>query len=117
MKAINKKYDTVPNNLEQMAWNIYSSTKMNKKTKENIQNSFLQLLREKLFMKESVLDITTIAAINRGTFYLHYEDRIIHLFHQGEENLLKGFELHFLASETRRFAFRSRKGTSFSTCG
>ena len=65
---------------------------MNEKTKENIQKSFLRLLKEKPFMKISVRDITTTAEINRGTFYLHYEDKF-DLLHQIEESLLKGLEL------------------------
>ena len=44
-------------------------------------------------MKVSVRDITTRAAINRGTFYLHYEDKY-NLLPQMEENLLRGLELH-----------------------
>src|SRR5690606_13809067 len=58
----------------------------------NIQNSFLKLLQEKPFTKVSVRDITTHAAINRGTFYLHYEDKY-DLLHQIEGNLLNGLEL------------------------
>ncbi len=65
---------------------------MNEKTKGNIQKSFLQLLKEQPFMKVSVRDITTIAEINRGTFYLHYEDKF-DLLHQIEDNLLEGLEL------------------------
>lgn len=61
---------------------------MNEKTKENIQKSFLQLLKEQPFMKVSVRDITAFAKINRGTFYLHYEDKF-DLLHQIEDNLLK----------------------------
>ncbi|AZV41684.1 hypothetical protein BAOM_1073 [Peribacillus asahii] len=66
---------------------------MIEKTKEKIQKSFLQLLKEKHFMKVSVRDITTAAAINRGTFYLHYQDKY-DLLNQMEENLLGGLELH-----------------------
>ena len=65
---------------------------MNEKTKGNIQKSFLQLLKEQPFMELSVRDITTIAEINRGTFYLHYEDKLDFL-HQIEDNLLEGLEL------------------------
>lgn len=68
---------------------------MIEKTKEKIQKSFLQLLKEKHFMKVSVRDITTVAAINRGTFYLHYQDKY-NLLSQMEESLLEGLELHLL---------------------
>ncbi|MEH6992785.1 TetR/AcrR family transcriptional regulator [Neobacillus drentensis] len=66
---------------------------MSKKTKENIQTCFLQLLKEKDFMKVSVRDITTFANINRGTFYLHYQDKY-DLINQMEESLLSGLEKH-----------------------
>ncbi len=46
-------------------------------------------------MKVSVSDITTAAAINRGTFYLHYQDKY-NLLSQMEESLLEGLELHLL---------------------
>ena len=82
---------------------------MNEKTKENIQKSFLQLLKEKPFMKVSVRDITTIAAINRGTFYLHYEDKY-DLLHQIEENLLKGFELHLQRLKPDVLLLEAEKG-------
>ena len=91
MKAINKKQDTVQWFGGDGLQSIYDE--MNEKTKEIIQQSFLQLLMEKPFMKITVRDITTIAAINRGTFYLHYVDKY-DLLHQVEDKLLKGLELH-----------------------
>jgi len=66
---------------------------MIEKTKEKIQLSFLQLLKEKHFMNISVRDITTRAAINRGTFYLHYQDKY-DFIDQMEQDLLSGLELH-----------------------
>ncbi len=48
---------------------------MNERTQLLIQQSFLQLLKEKDFTKISVRDITQQATINRGTFYLHYVDK------------------------------------------
>jgi len=47
----------------------------NKKTKQLIQNSFLQILEMKSFDSITIGDITKQAEINRGTFYLHYEDK------------------------------------------
>ena len=46
-----------------------------KKTKELIKNCFLQLIEEKGYSKVSVTDITSMAQINRNTFYLHYVDK------------------------------------------
>lgn len=81
---------------------------MNAKTREKIQQQFLQLLKDKNFMKISVQDIATAANINRGTFYLHYLDKY-DLLDQMEENLLAGLETHlerlqpdFLLSEAEK---------------
>lgn len=46
-----------------------------RKTKEAIQNNFLELLKEKDLEKITIQDIANKADINRGTFYLHYEDK------------------------------------------
>lgn len=82
---------------------------MIEKTKEKIQNSFLQLLTEKHFMKVSVRDITTIAAINRGTFYLHYQDKY-DLLSQMEESLLSGLELHLQCLKPDILLLEAEKG-------
>ncbi|MGM9930009.1 TetR/AcrR family transcriptional regulator C-terminal domain-containing protein [Pradoshia sp.] len=47
----------------------------NRRTKQTIQRSFLQLLEKKPFEAITVGDITKKAQINRGTFYLHYLDK------------------------------------------
>lgn len=66
---------------------------MNEKTKERIQQSILHLLKDKPFVKISVQDITSGVGINRGTFYLHYQDKY-DLIEQMEATLLKGLEMH-----------------------
>jgi AcrR family transcriptional regulator len=45
------------------------------RTQLAIHAAFVQLVKEKGFDALSVKDITTRANINRGTFYLHYEDK------------------------------------------
>lgn len=47
----------------------------NRKTKQLIQKSFMQILENKSFESITVGDITKHAQINRGTFYLHYKDK------------------------------------------
>jgi len=47
----------------------------NKKTKGLIQTSFMHILEKKSFESITIGDITKHAQINRGTFYLHYEDK------------------------------------------
>ena len=44
-------------------------------TKMVISESFFSLLKEKGFSKITVAEICKAAQINRGTFYLHYEDK------------------------------------------
>ena len=47
----------------------------NRRTKQLIQESFMQILEDKSFESITVGDITKKAQINRGTFYLHYKDK------------------------------------------
>ena len=46
-----------------------------RKTQNAIKHAFIQLLNEKDLDKITISDITHKADINRGTFYLHYEDK------------------------------------------
>ena len=45
------------------------------KTKEAINNAFIQLMSERDFNKITINDISERANINRGTIYLHYTDK------------------------------------------
>jgi len=44
-------------------------------TKENIKEALIQLLSEEKFENISISKLCKRAGINRGTFYLHYEDK------------------------------------------
>ncbi len=44
------------------------------KTKENIWDAFIQLLREKPLENITVTELAKKARISKGTFYLHYQD-------------------------------------------
>ncbi|MDW4542565.1 TetR/AcrR family transcriptional regulator C-terminal domain-containing protein [Staphylococcus saprophyticus] len=48
-----------------------------RKTKQAIKNAFIKLLNKKDLEKITIQDITELADINRGIFYLHYEDKYI----------------------------------------
>lgn len=48
-----------------------------RKTKNAIKQAFIKLLAEKELERITIRDITTLADVNRGTFYLHYEDKYI----------------------------------------
>lgn len=64
---------------------------MNARTQREIQLCFLALMRTKNFTKITVRDITEAAAINRGTFYLHYQDKF-DLLEQMQAQLLLGLK-------------------------
>ncbi len=83
---------------------------MNDKTKRKIQTSFLNVLKEKHFMNITVRDITTLAEINRGTFYLHYQDKY-DLIEQIEKQLLKGLELQLLRLKPDELLQEAEKGS------
>ena len=56
-----------------------------RKTKQAIKNAFIQLLNKKDLEKITIQDITELADINRGTFYLHYEDKYLLLTDMEDE--------------------------------
>ena len=58
-----------------------------------IQRSFLQILENKSFDTITIADITKIAQINRGTFYLHYQDKF-DLLDQIEQQLFRNLGNH-----------------------
>jgi AcrR family transcriptional regulator len=60
-----------------------------KRTRKLLQDAFMELLAEKSFHAISVRDIAERAALNRATFYAHFEDKyalmdylVADLFHQ-----------------------------------
>lgn len=46
-----------------------------KKSRKHIKNAFLDLIQEKSLGEISIYEIAEKADINRGTFYLHYQDK------------------------------------------
>ena len=56
-----------------------------RKTKSAIKSSFIELLNEKELEKITIQDIANRADINRGTFYLHYEDKYLLLSDMDDE--------------------------------
>jgi AcrR family transcriptional regulator len=61
-----------------------------RKTKALIRKTFTALLTEKELKDISVSELTQLADINRGTFYLHYRD-IFDLFEQIEKEVWEDF--------------------------
>jgi AcrR family transcriptional regulator len=61
-----------------------------RKTKMQIRQALLHLLAKKDLMDISVSELAVQADINRGTFYLHY-DNIFHLFREIEQQIYQEF--------------------------
>jgi Transcriptional regulator len=83
---------------------IYKEKKQ--RTMQLIQQSFMQILINKPFESITVGDITTIADINRGTFYLHYLDKF-DLLDQMEQQLFADLGNHIDALQSRYLSTRT----------
>lgn len=59
------------------------------KSRKIIQDSFLEILKEKSLNKITVTEICRKANVCRGTFYLHYQD-VYDLYEKGENELYAG---------------------------
>lgn len=60
------------------------------KTDRKIREAFISLMEEEGFQNIRIKEIVTRAEINRGTFYLHYEDKYDLLDHV-EQDMIRGF--------------------------
>lgn len=83
---------------------------MNEQTKQRIEETFLALMSKSAFSKISVRDITTTAAINRGTFYLHFTDKY-ELLEKIECKLLKGLAKACADIQPEKVLQEARSGT------
>ena len=72
----------------------------NRKTKQLIQTSFMHILEKKPFESITVGDITKTAQINRGTFYLHFQDKY-DLLDRIEKQLFAGLGDHIDELQSR----------------
>ncbi|WP_251554949.1 TetR/AcrR family transcriptional regulator [Neobacillus muris] len=61
------------------------------RTKRLIRDMFTELMEKKGFEAVTVRDITESAKINRGTFYLHYQDKY-DLLEKSEAEIFSGIE-------------------------
>ncbi|WP_274310195.1 TetR/AcrR family transcriptional regulator [Solibacillus daqui] len=62
-----------------------------RKSREALRKACLELVREKGFEAMTILDITTRADLNRGTFYLHFVDKY-DMVEQFEKELISKIE-------------------------
>ena len=63
-----------------------------KRTRRQLEQSFLELLEEKGFQSTTVRDIADRATVNRATFYAHFEDKyalLDHVVHESFEQMLQ----------------------------
>ncbi|MDO5350309.1 MAG: TetR-like C-terminal domain-containing protein [Lachnospiraceae bacterium] len=61
-----------------------------RKTRQQLRRCLATLLKEKKIQEITVREITEMADLNRGTFYLHYKD-VFDLLEQVEHDLLREF--------------------------
>ena len=76
-----------------------------RKTRSAIKSSFIELLNEKI-RKITIQDIADRADINRGTFYLHYEDKYLLLSDMEDEFISQMTflnHLHNIMEKSRRY--------------
>jgi AcrR family transcriptional regulator len=64
-----------------------------RKTRDRIKRALIALLLKKDLKDITVSELTELADINRGTFYLHYKD-VIELFREIEEGIVEEFSRH-----------------------
>lgn len=62
-----------------------------RKTRAALKQSLTKLLKTKNIKDISVKELTDLADVNRGTFYLHYKD-VFDLLEQSENDLLEEFK-------------------------
>jgi AcrR family transcriptional regulator len=61
-----------------------------RKTRAALKKSLTTLMQQKQIKDISVRELTELADVNRGTFYLHYKD-VFDLLEQSEADLLNEF--------------------------
>ncbi len=72
-----------------------------RRTQRLLKDSLIELMEQKEFKNISVKDITELADLNRGTFYLHYTDTY-HLLRELEADVLQDFQ-QMITSYTNNF--------------
>lgn len=69
-----------------------------KRTRQMLDQAFLELLAEKGFDAISVQDVTARAGVNRATFYAHFEDKFALLDYSIRESFREEIKKRLLAS-------------------
>jgi AcrR family transcriptional regulator len=66
-----------------------------RRTRDRIKQALITLLLKKDLTDITVSELTELADINRGTFYLHYKD-VTELFREIEEGMVEEFSRHIM---------------------
>ena len=78
-----------------------------KRTRQMLEQAFMEAVQEKGFQSVSVQDIAERAGVNRATFYAHFEDKyalLDHSIRQGfRQELEKRFEPKMLSENIQAF--------------
>ncbi|MDO3412169.1 TetR/AcrR family transcriptional regulator [Saccharibacillus sp. CPCC 101409] len=93
-----------------------------RKTRETITEAFMELLKEKDFERITINEIAERADVNRGTVYLHYEDkfdlltRCIETYLQELDDSCRPYDLSAPPEESllRTFEYLERNAEIFS---
>jgi AcrR family transcriptional regulator len=67
-----------------------------KRTRQLLEQAFMDTLREKGFQTVTVQDITERAGVNRATFYAHFQDKYALLDHSIRQGFLQEIEKRML---------------------
>jgi len=71
-----------------------------RKTKALLCSALTKLLMEKELREISVIELTELADVNRGTFYLHFRD-IYDLYEHMENNVLENFKALLMSDSAK----------------
>lgn len=101
----------IDNTLWSVEWRGYVTVydEMNAQMKQRIEETLLALLIEKDFSKISVRDLTEVAGINRGTFYLHFADKY-ELVEKMEQDVLDGLTAACLSLQPAQVLQEAKDG-------
>jgi AcrR family transcriptional regulator len=77
-----------------------------RRTKVQIKQALIKLLLTKDLKDITVSELTELADVNRGTFYLHYRD-VAELFHRIEGELVEEFSRHIASYNNRSALLRT----------
>lgn len=69
-----------------------------KRTRQLLEQAFMDVLREKGFQTITVQDITERAGVNRATFYAHFDDKYALLDHSIRQGFLQEIQKRMLHS-------------------